>query len=142
MNKKIALSAVCLMAACSAFSQKIYSTDREYQADIKVYVVDSEYRADKKVYLVDSEYQADIFDEVDAQSCPIILDFNLPEYTVSNKEAVEDTSSSYPDTISVQEAAHWMARLAACDGAISPTGRKILSQFAKNFGLDNDFFTN
>ena len=84
--------------------------------------------------------KADIFDEVDAQSCPIILEFNLLEKAAETKEAVEETPSSYPDTISVQEAARWMARLAACDGAISSTERKILSQFAKNFGLDSDFF--
>lgn len=38
------------------YSQKIYSCDSKYDADIKVYVVDSKYDADLLVYRVDSKY--------------------------------------------------------------------------------------
>lgn len=40
------------------------------------------------------------------------------------------------DTISTYDAAKWMARLAAIDGAISPAERKVLSEFADAFGID------
>lgn len=40
------------------------------------------------------------------------------------------------DTISTYDAAKWMARLAATDGAISPAERKVLSVFADAFGID------
>ena len=43
-----ALVALCIQTASA---QKIYSTDRQYQADVKVYVVDHEYQADLIVYL-------------------------------------------------------------------------------------------
>lgn len=33
-------------------------------------------------------------------------------------------------------AARWLARVAAADGAISPSERKVLSEFAKAYGLD------
>jgi hypothetical protein len=42
----------------AAFGHKIYSTNHQYQADIKVFVVDSEYRADLVVYKTDKEYRA------------------------------------------------------------------------------------
>ena len=40
------------------------------------------------------------------------------------------------DQISTYDAAKWMARLAATDGAISPAERKVLSEFADAFGID------
>ena len=43
----------------NSFSQKIYKTDYEYQADIKVYIVDYDYQADLCVHFVDYGYQAD-----------------------------------------------------------------------------------
>lgn len=39
-------------------AQKIYTTDREYQAEIKVFVVNSQYQADLLVYKTDKEYKA------------------------------------------------------------------------------------
>lgn len=52
--------ALCLVAGCffSASAQKIYSVDKEYQADIKVFVVDKDYRADIIVFKTDKEYKA------------------------------------------------------------------------------------
>jgi len=47
-----------LMAATGLYAQKVYSTDHEYQADVKVYVVDHEYQADLLVYTESHEYQA------------------------------------------------------------------------------------
>ena len=41
-----------------SISQKIYSTQYEYQADLKVFVVDHEYQADLKVFKVEKEYQS------------------------------------------------------------------------------------
>ena len=38
--------------------------------------------------------------------------------------------------ISTYDAAKWMARLAATDGAISSAERKVLSEFADAFGID------
>ena len=34
-------------------------------------------------------------------------------------------------------AARWLARVAASDGAITPSERKVLSEFAKTYGLDS-----
>ena len=42
----------------SGFSQRIFSVDAEYKADIKVFVVDAEYKADLVVYKVKEAYQA------------------------------------------------------------------------------------
>lgn len=39
-------------------AQKIYSTNYDYQADIKVFVVSHDYKADLLVYKVDAEYKA------------------------------------------------------------------------------------
>ena len=50
--------AVTALACVSANAQKVYSTDYEYQADVKVFVVDKSYRADLIVYRVKHEYQA------------------------------------------------------------------------------------
>ncbi len=41
----------------SGYSQKIYSSQYEYQADVKVFVVDEMYQADLKVFKVKHEYQ-------------------------------------------------------------------------------------
>lgn len=38
--------------------------------------------------------------------------------------------------ISPYVAARWLARVAASDGAITPSERKVLSEFAKTYGLD------
>lgn len=40
------------------------------------------------------------------------------------------------DQISTYDAAKWMARLTATDGAISPAERKVLSEFADAFSID------
>ena len=40
------------------------------------------------------------------------------------------------DTLTPYVAARWLARVAASDGAISPSERKVLSEFAKTYGLD------
>ena len=41
-----------------SFSQKIYSSQYEYQADLKVFVVDYEYQSDLKVFKVEKDYQS------------------------------------------------------------------------------------
>ena len=41
----------------TGYSQKIYSSQYEYQADVKVFVVDYMYQADLKVFKVEHEYQ-------------------------------------------------------------------------------------
>ncbi|MDE6301855.1 MAG: hypothetical protein K2M19_09080 [Muribaculaceae bacterium] len=40
-----------------------------------------------------------------------------------------------PDTIAVREAARWLARMAAIDGVVSPSERRILKEFAEAFGI-------
>ena len=40
------------------------------------------------------------------------------------------------DTIKIQEAAKWLARLAAVDGVVSPRERQILKEFADTYGVD------
>ncbi len=45
-----------------ASAQKVYSTNREYDADVKVYVTDKEYEADLVVYLTKKEYRANAHD--------------------------------------------------------------------------------
>tara|TARA_B110000263_G_C14933443_1_gene340307 strand:- start:15 stop:362 length:348 start_codon:yes stop_codon:yes gene_type:complete len=39
-------------------SQKIYSSQYEYQADLKVFIVDHEYQSDLKVFKVEKDYQS------------------------------------------------------------------------------------
>lgn len=46
------------LSAITAYAQKIYSVNHEYQADVKVFVVDKEYQADLVVYRTDKEYRA------------------------------------------------------------------------------------
>jgi hypothetical protein len=58
MKKFILSIFASLLTVGAAFGQKIYSTNHQYQADIKVFVVDSEYRADLVVYKTDKEYRA------------------------------------------------------------------------------------
>lgn len=41
------------------------------------------------------------------------------------------------NTIDIRDAARWLARVAASDGAITPSERKALSEFAKIYGLDS-----
>lgn len=40
-----------------AESQKIFSVDADYKADVKVFVVDADYKADLLVYKVDADYK-------------------------------------------------------------------------------------
>ena len=49
MKRVLFLFTVLLSILC-AKAQKVFSTDSQYQADVKVYVVDSEYQADLLVY--------------------------------------------------------------------------------------------
>ena len=59
MKKAIFIFIIFLYCSFNTFSQSIFKTDYEYQADISVFVVAYEYQADLCVYLVDYEYQAD-----------------------------------------------------------------------------------
>lgn len=40
------------------------------------------------------------------------------------------------DTISIYEAAKWLAEMAGADGEITPNERKILKSFAEKYGVD------
>ena len=40
------------------------------------------------------------------------------------------------DTISIYEAARWLAEMAGADGEITPNERKILKSFAEKYGVD------
>ena len=40
------------------------------------------------------------------------------------------------DKLTITEAARWMAKMAATDGAITSSERLVLSEFAKKHGLD------
>lgn len=57
MIRAIVLSLFFTLISFCSFGQKVYSTDREYQADVKVYVTDQEYKADLVVYKTDKEYR-------------------------------------------------------------------------------------
>lgn len=48
----------CALIFAKAHAQKVFSVDRQYQADIKVFVVDHEYQADLVVYKTDKDYKA------------------------------------------------------------------------------------
>lgn len=39
-------------------------------------------------------------------------------------------------TIDIRDAARWLAKVAASDGAITPSERKVLCEFAKTYGID------
>lgn len=39
-------------------------------------------------------------------------------------------------TISIREAAKWLARMAAMDGVVSPNERKLLKEFAEKYYLE------
>ena len=57
MNMKTFTTLIFMMGIYTiAFSQKVYSVDAEYQADLKVFVVDSEYKADLLVFKENAEY--------------------------------------------------------------------------------------
>ena len=58
MKRLLFCAVAALIATVSAYAQKVYSTNYEYQADVKVYVVDYEYQADLKIFFVKNEYQA------------------------------------------------------------------------------------
>lgn len=44
-------------------------------------------------------------------------------------------------TISIREAAKWLARMAAKDGVVSPNERKLLKEFAENTISSQSLFT-
>lgn len=54
----VIMGTICSVLTIDVSAQKIFSADREYQADIKVFVIDSEYNADLKVFFTDKEYHA------------------------------------------------------------------------------------
>lgn len=57
--KRVLLVLVAVLAVSAGmYAQKVYSTEKEYQADVTVYAVDHEYQADLLVYVEDHEYQA------------------------------------------------------------------------------------
>lgn len=58
MRVSIIIALLSIIYVQTASAQKVYSTDRQYQADVKVFVVDHEYQADLKVYFTDKEYRA------------------------------------------------------------------------------------
>jgi len=47
-----------LFISISLYSQKIYSTNNSYQADLKVFVVKQDYQADLRVFNVKQSYKA------------------------------------------------------------------------------------
>jgi hypothetical protein len=57
---RILLFIVLLFTSFIVNSQKIYSVNSKFDADIKVYVVDSQFDADLLVYKVDSQFDADL----------------------------------------------------------------------------------
>ena len=58
MKRFLLVLVAVLAASAGMYAQKVYSTEKEYQADVKVYVVDHEYQADLLVYVEDHDYQA------------------------------------------------------------------------------------
>ena len=56
--RKLFAVAVVLAGVQTAFGQKVFSADSQYQADVKVFVVDKEYRADIVVFRTDKPYRA------------------------------------------------------------------------------------
>ena len=58
MKRFFSLLLLALLATTGLYAQTVYSTDHDYQADVKVYVVDHEYQADLLVYVEDHDYQA------------------------------------------------------------------------------------
>jgi len=57
--KNLILPILALLISYSIKSQKIYSSNKSYQADLKVFVVQHEYQADLKVFKVNQSYQAE-----------------------------------------------------------------------------------
>lgn len=58
MRVSIIIALLSIIYVQTASAQKVYSTDRQYQADVKVFVVDHEYQADLIVYKTDKDYRA------------------------------------------------------------------------------------
>ena len=54
----IAATVLTLLGTLQAYSQKIYSVDSKYRADVVVYVVDSQTKADLVVYKTKHRYEA------------------------------------------------------------------------------------
>lgn len=48
--------ALFILISATSWSQKVYTVDSKYDADVKVYVCDSKYDADLCVYKVSSQY--------------------------------------------------------------------------------------
>ena len=58
MRVSIIIALLSIIYVQTVSAQKVYSTDRQYQADVKVFVVDHEYQADLIVYKIDKDYRA------------------------------------------------------------------------------------
>ena len=52
------LAILSVLFAGVSHAQKVYSTNHQYEADIKVYVVEHDYQADLIVFKTDKEYRA------------------------------------------------------------------------------------
>jgi len=57
--KNFLLPFLAFLISYSIKSQKIYSSNKSYQADLRVFVVKHEYQADLKVFKVNQPYQAE-----------------------------------------------------------------------------------
>lgn len=57
MQKQILSLFALLFISVNMSGQKVYSTQYDYQADVKVYVVDNEYLADLIVYRAKQEHE-------------------------------------------------------------------------------------
>lgn len=78
------------------------------------------------------------------QSIPIILDFD-PD--IKNEPTLNVRLDQYSDqnrytcnsnTLSIREAARWLAAIAASDGVVSPSERKLLKEFADAYDIAPD----
>ena len=56
--KNSLLFIVAFLLSSSLSSQRVFSTNKSYQADIKVFIVSQDYQADLKVFKVNQPYQA------------------------------------------------------------------------------------
>lgn len=58
---------------------------------------------------------------------------NKSKYIKTNKTTNIDFAN--PDSVSVREAARWMAKMAATDGMVTPSERVMLKEFAEAYGI-------
>lgn len=58
---------------------------------------------------------------------------NKSKYIKTNKTTNIDFAN--PDSESVQEAARWMAKMAATDGMVTPSERVMLKEFTEAYGI-------